>query len=91
MFNDKTRSRIFWTHSGRFPQAGRQCLLPKDILDFLFYYDPAAGELYRIRENDGRHILPPKVLKSNYFNVYDSINTKRRFKVKDLVGLIVNR
>jgi hypothetical protein len=83
MFNDKTRSRIFWTHSGRLP--------PKEILDFLFEYNNESGELYRIRENDGRHILPPKVLKSNYFNVYDSMNTKRRFSVKDLVGLIVNR
>lgn len=83
MFKDKTRSRIFWTHKGRLP--------PPEILDFLFEYDNESWELYRIRENDGRHIIPPKVVKSNYFNVYDSMNTKKRFKVKDLVRLIANR
>ena len=82
MFKDKTRSRTFWVHKGRLP--------PPEILDFLFEYDSRTGELFRIRENDGRHIIPPKVVKSNCFNIYDSMNTKMRFKVKDLVRLIVN-
>ena len=84
MFKDKTRVRTFWVHSGN---SG---FIPKEILDFLFEYDSAAMELYRIRENDGRHIIPPKVLKSTYFNIYDSMNTKRRFRVGDLIRLIVN-
>ena len=82
MFKDKTRTRKFWTHKGR--------TVPPEILDFLFSYDSSAGELYRIRENDGRHIIPPKILKSNYFNIYDSMNSRKRFRVKDLIRLIVN-
>ena len=93
MFKDKTRTRIFWTHKG--------CTVPLEILDFLFEYDSstvsarlpgsrATGELFRIRENDGRHIIPPKILKSTHFNIYDSINSRKRFRVKDLIRLIVN-
>lgn len=82
MFKDKTRSRVFWTHKGR--------TVPKEILDFLFEYDSSTGELFRIRENDGRHIIPPKVVKSNCFNIYDSMNSRKRFLVKDLIRLIVN-
>jgi hypothetical protein len=82
MFKDKTRSRKFWTHKGR--------TVPKEILDFLFEYDTATGELFRIRENDGRHIIPPKVVRSTYFNIYDSMNTKRRFRVSDLIRIISN-
>ena len=83
MFKDKTRTRKFWTHSSN-------GFIPKEILDFLFSYDPAARELYRIRENDGRHIIPPKILKSTYFNIYDSINSRKRFRVKDLIRIISN-
>ena len=82
MFKDKTRSRTFWVHKGRLP--------PPEILDFLFEYDPATRELYRIRENDGRHIIPPKILKSTHFNIYDSMNSRKRFLVKDLIRIISN-
>jgi hypothetical protein len=80
MFKDKTRSRKFWTHKGR--------VIPKEILDFLFEHDPATGNLYRVRENDGRHIIPPKLVKAEHFNIYDSMNTRKRFKVRYLVSLI---
>ena len=83
MFKDKTRTRIFWTHSS----SG---FIPKEILDFLFEYDPATRELFRIRENDGRHIIPPKVVRSTYFNIYDSINSRKRFRVSDLIRIISN-
>lgn len=83
MFKDKTRSRKFWTHSSN-------GFIPPEILDFLFEYDSATMELYRIREVDGRYIIPPKILKSTHFNIYDSINSRKRFRVKDLIRLIVN-
>ena len=95
MFKDKTRSRKFWTHSSSASQGkpracGSNGFIPKEILDFLFEYDSATGSLYRIRENDGRHIIPPKILKSTHFNIYDSINSRKRFRVSDLIRLIVN-
>ena len=83
MFSDKTRTRIFWTHSS----SG---FIPPEILDFLFSYDSSTGELYRIRENDGRHIIPPKILKSTHFNIYDSMNSRKRFRAKDLIRIISN-
>ena len=83
MFSDKTRTRKFWTHSS----SG---FIPPEILDFLFEYDSATRELYRIRENDGRHIIPPRVVRSNYFNIYDSLNTKKRFRVSNLIRIISN-
>lgn len=83
MFKDKTRSRKFWTHSSN-------GFIPKEILDFLFDYDSRTGELYRIRENDGRHIIPAKIMRSTYFNIYDSMNTRKRFRVSDLIRIISN-
>ena len=95
MFKDKTRTRKFWTHSssasqGKHRACGSSGFIPPEILDFLFSYDPATRELYRIRENDGRHIIPPKILKSTHFNIYDSINSRKRFRVKDLIRIIAN-